>query len=155
MWRAKCARQKLYSVNTGGYRIAAIMRPCQGRNGGSTPPTRSKEKIPSLDGIFSLELAEQRSRTASRNCRWQFLDAADRETTGRAATPPTRILNQWLSFLKQVCFQLTLTTTALFEILTHSVMESNCKFLKTVAKTTKECFKNEFSVSRKKNYIVH
>ena len=30
--------------NAGGYRIAAIMPPCQGGDGGSTPPTRSKNK---------------------------------------------------------------------------------------------------------------
>ena len=35
-----------------GYRIAAIMRPCQGRNGGSTPPTRSSKITSSDGGVF-------------------------------------------------------------------------------------------------------
>ncbi len=35
-----------------GYRIMAIMRPCQGRETGPIPVTRSKEKIPSLGWDF-------------------------------------------------------------------------------------------------------
>lgn len=35
-----------------GYRIAAIMSPCHGEDGGSTPPTRSKEKSPPRVGTF-------------------------------------------------------------------------------------------------------
>lgn len=45
-----------YTVPTSGHRIAAIMAAFQAAEGGSTPPARSKVKIPSPDGIFTLEL---------------------------------------------------------------------------------------------------
>jgi hypothetical protein len=37
-----------------GYRIAAIMPPCQGGDGGSTPPTRSNKTSSFLGGRFVL-----------------------------------------------------------------------------------------------------
>ena len=53
-----------YTVPTSGHRIAAIMAAFQAAEGGSTPPARSKVKIPSPDGIFTLELVcESRATT--------------------------------------------------------------------------------------------
>ena len=50
--------------NAGGYRIAAIMPPCQGGDGGSTPPTRSNKNTSQTRGVFVF--VENKKYRASR-----------------------------------------------------------------------------------------
>ena len=48
--------------SAGGYRIAAIILPCQGRDAGPTPATRSFRKIAFLKARFSIRLGLENSR---------------------------------------------------------------------------------------------
>ena len=71
---ALCTCSALFEKNTNaprGYRITAIMRPCQGRKRGSTPLTRSKVKSSPKGELFTLYLrvrGVERVRSTGRAC---------------------------------------------------------------------------------------
>lgn len=67
-----------------GYRIAAIMRPCQGRDGGSTPPTRSNKNTSHPRGVFVYSLPQK-------CCHKKTLDPYESSASRASAIAPSRV----------------------------------------------------------------